>query len=71
LGFIIPNRKIVAMNRSAELITGHSASAAAGEYGHQTFNDYLCGGECKFYQMLETGEKLGSVDLEIVDQSHV
>ncbi len=67
---IKPDRKIVAMNRSAELITGHSAAAATGKYCHQTFNDYLCSGECKFYQMLETSEKLGSADLEIVDQSY-
>lgn len=67
---ITTNRKIVSMNRSAELITGHSASAAIGEYCHQTFNDYLCGGECKFYQILKTGEELGSADLEIVDQSY-
>jgi PAS domain S-box-containing protein len=67
---IKPDRKIVAMNRSAELITGHSAAAVTGKYCHQTFNDYLCSGECKFYQMLETGEELGSVDLEIVDQSN-
>jgi PAS domain S-box-containing protein len=67
---IKPDRKIVAMNRSAELITGHSAVAVTGKYCHQTFNDYLCSGECKFYQMLETGEELGSVDLEIVDQSN-
>ena len=64
------DRKIVAMNRSAELITGQSASTAIGKYCHQTFNDYLCGGECKFYQILETGEELGSADLEIVDQSY-
>jgi PAS domain S-box-containing protein len=72
VGVIIikPDRKIVAMNRSAELITGHSAAAVTGKYCHQTFNDYLCSGECKFYQMLETGEELGSVDLEIVDQSN-
>jgi PAS domain S-box-containing protein len=67
---IKPDRKIVAMNRSAELITGHSAAAVTGKYCHQTFNDYLCSGECKFYQMLETGEELGSADLEIVDQSN-
>jgi len=67
---IKPDRKIVAMNRSAELITGHSAVAVTGKYCHQTFNDYLCSGECKFYQMLETGEELGSADLEIVDQSN-
>ncbi len=67
---ITPDRKIVSMNRSAELITGHSAAATTGKYCHQTFNDYLCSGECKFYQMLETGEELGSADLEIVDQSN-
>lgn len=65
---ITPDRKIISMNRSAELITGHSAAATTGEYCHHTFNDYLCSGECKFYQMLETGEELGSADLEIIDQ---
>ena len=48
---ITTNRKIVSMNRSAELITGYSAAAATGKYCHQTFNDYLCSGECSAYPL--------------------
>jgi PAS domain S-box-containing protein len=45
-----PDRKILDVNRSAEIITGHNASEINGKYCHQIFLEDLCDGECKFYE---------------------
>ena len=45
-----PDRKILDLNRSAEIITGYKASELKGKYCDQIFLEDLCGGECKFYE---------------------
>ena len=48
-----PDRKILNVNRSAEIITGYKASELSGKYCYQIFLEDLCGGDCKFYESAE------------------
>jgi PAS domain S-box-containing protein len=66
---ISPDRKIVSLNRSAELITGLNEPAVAGKYCHQVFLEHLCGGECKFYEMIDEKKPAVSNDYVVADQS--
>jgi PAS domain S-box-containing protein len=48
-----PDRKILEINRSAEIITGYSAPEISGKYCYQFLLEDLCGGDCKFYESAE------------------
>jgi PAS domain S-box-containing protein len=50
---IAPDRKILDVNRSAEIITGYTASKLNGRYCYQFLLEDLCGGDCKFYEAAE------------------
>ena len=56
------------MNRTAELITGHEESAVVGKYCYQTFQDFPCGAECHFQEIVAAGGKTGSHTFELTDQ---
>ncbi|MGD9361846.1 MAG: PAS domain-containing protein, partial [Desulfobacterales bacterium] len=44
------DRKIISLNHSAEIITGHNESDLSGKYCHQILLDPLCGGECQYLE---------------------
>ena len=65
-----PDRKIISLNHSAELITGYNESDLRGKYCHQTLLEPLCGGECQYLTAVESGRQAGSVDFGGSDQSN-
>ncbi len=70
LGVVVlsADRKIIRVNRSAELLTGRSASESVGQSCHRVFADYLCGGTCRYvYASDSEREKLVS-QVRITDQ---
>jgi len=66
---ISPDRKIISLNRSAELITGQNESAVVGKYCHQVFLEDLCDGQCKFFEMINDEKEIESNDYVVTDQS--
>ncbi len=71
LGVIVlsTDRRIVSINRSAELLTGRSAAQVAGRYCYNEFLDYLCGGTCRYLAGKAKGAETACADLEITEQS--
>ncbi len=70
LGAVIlsADRRILCVNRSAELLTGLSASDSVGQYCHRVFGEYLCGGTCRYIEASDSErEKLVS-QVRITDQ---
>ena len=65
-----PDRKIISLNKSAEVITGYSQSDLIGEYCHHIFLDPLCGEKCVYLEAIESGDKSGSIDFEVTDQTN-
>ena len=65
-----PDRKIMAVNRSAEIITGYREPDLLGEYCHHIFLDPLCGEKCAYLEAIESGRQSGSFDFEVTDQSN-
>ncbi len=62
-----PDRKIISLNHSAEIITGYNESDLRGQYCSQVLLDPLCGGECYYLDAVESGRQTGSVDFEVSD----
>jgi len=56
------------MNRSAELISGHEESAVLGKYCYQTFQDFPCGEQCRFQEIVTAGGETESHTFELTDQ---
>jgi len=69
LGVILlsPERKVIAINRSAQLLTGVSAEAVEGKYCYNHFLDYLCGGRCKYLESAGDIRRTLVSDIEISD----
>lgn len=65
-----PDRKIISLNHSAELITGYNESDLRGKYCNHILLDPLCGGECQYLAAVENGRQAVSMDFEISDQSN-
>ena len=65
-----PDRKIISLNHSAELITGYNESELRGKYCNQLLLDPLCGGKCEYLAAVESGRQAGSMDFEVSDQSN-
>ena len=65
-----PDRKIISLNHSAELITGYNESDLRGKYCNHILLDPLCGGECQYLAAVENGRQAVSMDFEIRDQSN-
>ena len=63
------DRKIISLNHSAEIITGHNESDLRGKYCSQVLLEPLCGGECQYMDAVESGRPAGSVDFEVSDRS--
>jgi PAS domain S-box-containing protein len=62
-----PDRKIISLNHSAELIIGTNESELRGKYCHEVLLDSLCCGRCQYLDAMESGRQAGSVDFEISD----
>jgi len=71
LGVVIlsKDRKIVSINRAAEMLTGREASSVVGKYCYNEFLNYLCGGKCKFLELGEMGEETVCSEIDINDQT--
>jgi PAS domain S-box-containing protein len=65
-----PERKIVSLNPSAELITGFKASEVVGQNCADRLLDSLCGGSCTYLDAVGNGRKSGSADLEVTGQDN-
>ncbi|MBS3756120.1 MAG: PAS domain-containing protein, partial [Desulfobacterales bacterium] len=72
LGVIIlsTDRKICSINRSAQQLTGFSASETVGRYCYHVFLDYLCGGRCKFLESEDEIRQTLVSDIEVTDQQN-
>lgn len=64
-----PDRKVISLNHSAELITGYNESDLRGQYCSQILLDPFCGGQCQYLDAMESGRHAASVDFEISDRS--
>ena len=72
MGVIVlsPQRKIIALNQSAELITGYKASDLVGKNCTDRLMDSLCGGKCSYPQAAENIRKSGGMDIEVTGQDN-
>jgi PAS domain S-box-containing protein len=72
LGVIVLSldRKIISINRSAEMLTGRHREDVIGSYCYKEFLNYLCGGECKYLKNRHKGNSEICPELEITDQPH-
>ena len=64
-----PDRKIISLNHSAELITGYNESDLRGQYCSKLLLEPFCGGQCQYLDAMESGRQAGSVDFEVSDRS--
>ena len=64
-----PDRKIISLNHSAELITGYNESDLRGHYCSKLLLEPFCGGQCQYLDAMESGRQAGSVDFEVSDRS--
>jgi len=67
---LAPDRKIISLNKSAEIITGYTETDLRGEYCHHIFLDPLCGEKCVYLEAIKSGDKSGSIDFEVTDQTN-
>lgn len=72
LGVIIlsRDRKVLSINRSAQQLTGFTASGTVGRYCYHVFLDYLCGGRCKFLESRDEITQTLVSDIEVKDQQN-
>ena len=66
---VAADRKIISLNHSAEIITGHNESDLRGKYCSQVLLEPLCGGECQYLDAIESDRQAGSVNFEISDRN--
>ncbi len=59
-----PERKIIALNQSAEAITGYKASDLVGKTCTDRLMDSICGGKCSYPEATENIRKSGGMDIE-------
>ena len=71
LGVVVlsADRKIISINRSAEILTGKTAGQVVGKYCYDEFLEYLCGGVCRYLEDATRGEDYACEELGITDQS--
>ena len=67
---LAPDSKIISLNKSAEIITGYTETDLRGEYCHHIFLDPLCGEKCVYLEAIKSGDKSGSIDFEVTDQTN-
>ncbi len=64
-----PDRRVISLNHTAEMIVGRKNSDVVGKHCYKEFNNCLCDGECEFYQMFEDNHNCDDPDAGIRDQS--
>jgi two-component system response regulator HydG len=60
-----PERQIISLNQSAEVITGCKASDLVGQNCNDRLMDSLCGGRCAYLEAVENDRNAGSMDIEV------
>jgi PAS domain S-box-containing protein len=60
-----PERKILSLNQSAEVITGYEASDLVGQNCTDRLMNSLCGGNCSYLEAVENVRKSGSTEIEV------
>ncbi len=65
-----PERKIIALNQSAEAITGYKASDLVGKTCTDRLMDSICGGKCSYPEATENIRKSGGMDIETPDRDN-
>jgi len=65
-----PERNIIALNQSAEAITGYKASDLVGKNCNDRLMGSLCGGRCSYLEATEDGRKSGSMDVEVTGEDN-
>ncbi len=65
-----PERNIIALNQSAEVITGYKASDLVGKNCNDRLMGSLCGGRCSYLEATEDGRKSGSMDVEVTGEDN-
>ena len=64
-----PDRKIISLNHSAEIITGFNESDLRGKDCSQELLEPLCGGHCQYLHAVESGRQTENVDFEASDRT--
>ncbi|MBT8331029.1 MAG: sigma 54-interacting transcriptional regulator [Deltaproteobacteria bacterium] len=64
-----PDRKIISLNHSAEIITGYNESDLRGKDCSQELLEPLCGGHCQYLDAVESGRQAEHGDFEISDRN--
>jgi len=65
-----PERKIISLNLSAEVITGCKASDLVGKNCNDRLMDSLCGGRCSYLEAMQNGRKSGSMDVKVTGEDN-
>ena len=65
-----PERKIISLNQSAEVITGCKASDLVGKNCNDRLMDSLCGGRCSYLEAMQNGRKSGSMDVKVTGEDN-
>ena len=63
-------RKVLSINRSAELLTGRRSGDVEGRFCYDEFLNYLCGGDCQYLKNKKKGKDSICSELEIIEQAH-
>jgi PAS domain S-box-containing protein len=64
---VSPNRRIIEINRSAEMLATTSADKALGKSCYDIFQTTLCGGTCQLEKENKEALTLEHIDIEITD----
>ena len=65
-----PERNIISLNQSAEVITGYKASDLVGKNCNDRLMGSLCGGRCSYLEAMEEGRKSGSMDVKVAGEDN-
>ena len=65
-----PERKILSLNQSAQIITGYEASDLVGQNCTDRLINSLCGGNCSYLEAVENDRKSGSREIEVTGQDN-
>ena len=65
-----PEREILSLNQSAEVISGYKASDLVGQNCKDRLINSLCGGSCSYLEAVENDRKSGSMQIEVTGQDN-
>lgn len=64
---VLPDRRIIEINRSAETLATTSADTALGKFCHEIFQPKFCGNTCQLEKGYKGAPGFAHIDLEITD----